>query len=304
MHQDNLLNIQTAIESVANAIGNQSAGLNITDLTSQFVRQATNYTTTASYTDVPGCSATYTTGSAPEKLMFILSAGVAVGAGGLVQGSLSINGVDQTPTFITQSSVYVTVNQTFLYDAQPNTTYTIKFRVIHATASGTVLNTSFGYAPRLMVISRPLIFTNANQVSPDILTAWTTWTPTVTLNGGGSNGNAVITGSYKQVGKTVHFWGKYTIGSTTTFAGLTSFDISLPFTSLIPADIPIGTCAMNDTGTAAYGGFLLLNSTTKVRIQVLRSDGTYAYHTAMNQTIPFSWGVADTIQFSGTYEIA
>lgn len=152
-------------------------------------------------------------------------------------------------------------------------------------------------------------------ITPAKLTAGTgtTWaydsfTPTVTLTGGSAaNGNAVITGGRKQVGKTAHFWEKYVIGNTTTFTGLTQIKTSLPFTASSAFDAPSEGAFI--TGVAVVNGsyypILCLGiNTTTIQLVCINAAGTYAVFADLAATAPGSWTVGDGWFISGKYEVA
>ena len=137
--------------------------------------------------------------------------------------------------------------------------------------------------------------------------AWTNWTPTVTLNGGGSNGNATITGKSIQIGKTVSFTVKYVIGTTTSFSGLTGIFVSLPTT----AGVTFGDTASGNwiSGVAIIAGVnyllgCLVNSTTQINIVAQSAASAYTTATSITGVIPGTWGTGSSFFISGTYEAA
>lgn len=136
---------------------------------------------------------------------------------------------------------------------------------------------------------------------------WQSYTPTVTLNGGGSNGNATITGGYIQIGKTVHFYANYLIGSTTTFSGLTSLYLTIPVASASP--FTANTTGSWATGEAIISGttFLLntavVNSTT-IQLVSLLASGSYLSADVVTATKPGSWVVGSSWFVSGSYQAA
>jgi hypothetical protein len=83
-------------------------------------------------------------------------------------------------------------------------------------------------------------------------TAWTSYTPTITADGGGfALNNGTLTGRYKQVGKTVFFNLKFVFGSTTS-AGTGHWNFSLPVTAY-DSNFTFSAAILDD-GVAWYGG--------------------------------------------------
>jgi hypothetical protein len=130
-------------------------------------------------------------------------------------------------------------------------------------------------------------------------TAWTSWTPTFT---NWAIGNGTIDAKYKQIGKTVFFRIKFTLGSTTTKSA--QIELSLPVTAnafygyqLHAINTSYGDFGTDDyfytspiSTTAVLGGYLLY--------------GTGANQRGISPTAPFTWATNDTMLFHGFYEAA
>lgn len=134
--------------------------------------------------------------------------------------------------------------------------------------------------------------------------AWQSYTPTVTLIGGTTNGNATIVGAYTQIGKTVFFRAVYTLGSTTNFAGLSGVTVSLPVTSAQSIAFPVANVLFVDNGVATYLGTGYLTSTTAIQIQGYATTGSFASGSNMTGAAPLGWGTGDLFYVTGTYEAA
>jgi hypothetical protein len=136
-----------------------------------------------------------------------------------------------------------------------------------------------------------------------INTAWTSYTPTWTgLSSDPAIGNGTITGAYKVIGKTCFVRGRIKMGSTTTYGG-GAWLIGLPLTASSPYGIQIPASLLND-GIAWYSGLMnggRTGASDKSEIQVQNTGGTAD---GISPTFPFTWGTADELSFSGTYEIA
>lgn len=132
-------------------------------------------------------------------------------------------------------------------------------------------------------------------------TAWTSYTPTWTTSGTApSIGNGVLTGKYKQIGKTVFVRVRLQIGSTTT-TGTGHWRISLPVTA---ADV---------TGVIMPATYLDNGVNWHIGLVNCEYDGDTSYVVpllgtapsgAVSATAPFTWNVGDNLAFNGSYEAA
>lgn len=133
---------------------------------------------------------------------------------------------------------------------------------------------------------------------------WTSWTPTWTSSGTApAIGNGTLTGSYKQIGKLVHFRIKFVGGSTTTW-GTGNYFITLPVTGWT------GIAANDSINLSGYGedagvtGLTLetgrMFDTSKMYI-LMRTN---AAASQWAQTFPFTWGTSDYWSAFGFYEAA
>jgi len=141
--------------------------------------------------------------------------------------------------------------------------------------------------------------------------AWTAWTPTISGTGWalGTGANAgTITGSYIQVGKTVHFKGSLKINTSMTI-GSTSLTISLPVAS-VAADsngyyslTGTGRCSL--TSYAANGIIVCSQTTTTAFVpQVVTSAASGSAASRVGIDNAYTKTANDNIIFSGTYEVA
>lgn len=125
--------------------------------------------------------------------------------------------------------------------------------------------------------------------------AWQTFTPVLTT---GTFTTKV--GRYLQVGKTVDFLITLTRASGDSVA--TGLVVNLPVT----AQADINTAQINvvlGDGLIIYAGAALV-TTTNMTIYALEDAGTYIDTAALTNSIPFTWGVGDTVQIAGRYEAA
>lgn len=147
----------------------------------------------------------------------------------------------------------------------------------------------------------------ASALGTDASWAWTAYTPAVTLTGGTTNGNAVITGASTRIGKTVHFWVSYALGSTTNFGGLTDITCTLPVTMSAgfvagATQMGVGSAAISGT---AYQMTALVNNTTTFRLGYIVASFAAAAHSQVSPTTPGAWVAnASSWNITGTYEAA
>jgi len=138
--------------------------------------------------------------------------------------------------------------------------------------------------------------------------AWTAYTPTWTPAGGAATmGNSVSTGAYMQIGKTVHFWAQFIIGTTGDFTGLTSMTVSLPKTASASFDSIAEV--MESVGMAYIGGIgwvlsSIGNTSTTIKVTVITSSGVYSNHIELGAAVPAAWATGSICRIAGTYEAA
>ncbi len=136
-------------------------------------------------------------------------------------------------------------------------------------------------------------------------TAWTSYTPTITADGGGfALNNGTLTGRYKQVGKTVFFNLKFVFGSTTS-AGTGHWNFSLPVTAY-DSNFTFSAAILDD-GVAWYGGIGNGNytgSTSSFAVIIPGTNASVTTWASVGNGGPFIWGTSDNITISGSYEAA
>ena len=139
-----------------------------------------------------------------------------------------------------------------------------------------------------------------------INTAWTSYTPLWTTDGGTQPvlNNGTLTGFYKVIGKACFVRVKLNPGTTTTY-GTGAFQFSLPF-SASNADGIQFPCSILNNGFAWYQGTVngTYSGATNKSAIIAQSAGGANSSEAVTATHPFTFGVSDSIQFNGSYEIA
>jgi hypothetical protein len=131
---------------------------------------------------------------------------------------------------------------------------------------------------------------------------WTSYTPTI--SGGWAVGNGTWSATYTQIGKTVHFSARFTIGSTTTKG--TGFTASLPVEMAKNNNQQYSGVGI--IGSSVYRLFFeaVGGSTTALTGYLGYASAAPGYlgRAAITATVPLTWATNDTISFNGTYEAA
>lgn len=133
--------------------------------------------------------------------------------------------------------------------------------------------------------------------------AWQSWTPTWTNVSGGTLNFA----KYIQIGKTVHFRLKYTLGGAgvsgpIVFSTPTSINSDLTAPTL---DTIHGDSLMFDISGGTYViGTVQWASSTTVGLFCTNATVTYTRLEGVSSTVPFTWATGDVITAVGTYEAA
>lgn len=165
------------------------------------------------------------------------------------------------------------------------------------TASGGDTNVGFNFTPKGTGVFK----IGGNPIGHG---AWATWTPTFANF---TKGDATITATYTQIGKTVHYALTVVLGSTSSMGTAATF--SLPVTSVaVPAmgsGAPsIGLCRVEDNTTRAFHGHVQWQSTTTGLIVYYSVSGTTITGSATSSTAPMTWVSGDAFWCEGTYQAA
>ena len=131
---------------------------------------------------------------------------------------------------------------------------------------------------------------------------WQTWTPTLTNL---TLGNGTTVARYVQIGKTVHAYFLFTLGSTSAVGS--TIAISTPVTAASTHSFQ-----RNDSGTAIFAengsvwrpGHVALETADTFKPRAIDAGSTYTGLVDLTALIPFTWGTADVLSFSATYEAA
>ena len=132
-------------------------------------------------------------------------------------------------------------------------------------------------------------------------TAWTSYTPTWTSSGTApALNNGTLTGSYKQIGKTVFVRARLQIGSTTT-TGTGNWRFALPVAAKDSAGVVMSATFL-DNGTNWYMGAVNCEYDGNTGYVVPLTSASPSG--AVTGTVPFTWNTGDSLVFNGSYEAA
>lgn len=130
------------------------------------------------------------------------------------------------------------------------------------------------------------------------LAAWTSYTPAWTGSGTPTVNNGTLTGSYRQVGKSVEYRITLVIGSTTT-VGSGTWSFSVPATMTAATEDAIGSGLAFDTSANART-VLLARASTSTTITLL----SVAAGANVTNAAPYTWATGDRVSVTGFYQAA
>jgi hypothetical protein len=136
---------------------------------------------------------------------------------------------------------------------------------------------------------------------------YTAFTPTL---GGWTLGNGTFVTEYKVLGKMVHYYGRFTFGSTSAVGASGNFTITLPETSAFGVEsIQTGVGQFRDLSTAINViGQTGMQSTSVMAVQwanvdvVTSSVNRLPWHTGLS--VPFTFATGDFVSWDIVYERA
>lgn len=183
--------------------------------------------------------------------------------------------------------------------------------IVNAVNELTVKNNTTGNAPEIQAtgddinIDIKLVPKGTGKViiadSTNLGGAWQNWTPTLYNI---TAGNGTTTARYIQIGKTMHVFFRFVMGSTSAMGSAPAFSLPVNANSNWPVDLRLGLVQIEDSGVQTYFGWGQLVSSSTLRMVVGNAANTYVQNSGINSTIPITWGTADHITFTGTCEAA
>jgi hypothetical protein len=128
---------------------------------------------------------------------------------------------------------------------------------------------------------------------------WQAYTPTWSSTGTApALGNGTLTGRWVQFGKTVHFFVRLTMGSTTTF-GTGAYFLTVPTAAHELNGPPLLAHGFDTSAGLRYGAVGFMETTTAFSMYEASTVAA-----SWGQTVPVTWANGDVITASGTYESA
>lgn len=235
----------------------------------------------AATTNVHGITGAIAPIASPTFTGTVTAPTVAVTTALNLTGNLSAGGATISPTELSYLDTVSSNVQTQLDAKSP-----IASPTFTGTVAGPIINATTKF--------------QVNGVDVTGLTgAWTAFTPTLTNWG---VGNGTWASYYTQIGKTVIWQMRFTLGTNTTKSGSPVF--SLPVTAARSGSYIGGTQAMFRAGTTAYAGSVWVDTSTTAALVVNNSSTTYLSYSAISSSVPAAWTDGDHINFVLVYEAA
>ena len=116
-------------------------------------------------------------------------------------------------------------------------------------------------------------------------------------------GDGVITGSYCRVNGFVHYYGSFTLGSTSAVTGTVTITLPVNLNSDMNIRSTYGTCQYLD-GATRYNGQTQRSSDSSLNLAVDLTNSTYAQSSLIASTTPFVWGNTDVMTWNLYYRAA
>lgn len=152
----------------------------------------------------------------------------------------------------------------------------------------------------------------AGAIQPQALTsgtgstwAWSSWTPTYTNI---TVGNGATTfAKYIQIGKTINFRIKFTLGSSSAVSGAINFSPPVApntdYTSTTDFFFIFGSMVQPGTTNVECVGWF--TDSTHILLRPMAANGTYANAVSdTSSTVPFTWATGNYFVIQGSYEAA
>ncbi len=123
----------------------------------------------------------------------------------------------------------------------------------------------------------------------------------ITLGTGGTQACAYI-----QIGKLVFVDARIILGTSGVFTGNVTISLPVAANSRYSSGTwTVGAAWLDDSGIGNYQGLVVLQGTTVAALGISGSAATYVSpESAVNATVPFTWGVADSVNAQFWYEAA
>lgn len=123
-----------------------------------------------------------------------------------------------------------------------------------------------------------------------------------------TKGNGTVISYYKQIGKSIHAYGKFTFGSTSSIAADGRIVPPVTMNTHIPDVSPLGTSMLHDASSGAYFQTLAFKYTGESAIWPLFTSVATAPSNpplaSLGSNSPFLWTTSDWIGWNVLYEAA
>jgi hypothetical protein len=135
-----------------------------------------------------------------------------------------------------------------------------------------------------------------------VLGAYIAHTPTFPF--GVTVGDGVVSGAYCRVNGFVHYYGIFTLGSTSAITGSIGLNLPVNINSAMElSSMPYGLITYFDTpaNTRYHGSTLYASANSYIVLRADSASGTYVTQAATSATVPFTWAVGDVIAWNLYY---
>jgi len=123
-------------------------------------------------------------------------------------------------------------------------------------------------------------------------------TPTLT---GISIGNGTVAGRYAQIGKFVHYWGSFVLGSTSSVSG--GIGVSVPV-NLNTVSALVGTAEARDSSSGNRAPLTAYGNGGVTSVQFVGLFTHNGGEQGINNTFPWTWATGDLVYWNLLYEAA
>jgi hypothetical protein len=132
-----------------------------------------------------------------------------------------------------------------------------------------------------------------------VASRWTSWTPTLTNL---TLGNGTMVAEFTEVGDTVHYHFRCTLGSTSAMGTNPQFSVPVTIGSGYGVVTSImGVANLDEAGVSGRLAIPLYVSTSAIRISYPDANNVFQ---SITSSAPFTWGAGDVIDASGFYKAA
>jgi hypothetical protein len=140
-----------------------------------------------------------------------------------------------------------------------------------------------------------------------VLGTYTDHSTAMTFPGGVTVGNGTKTAYYARVNNFVHFYGKFTLGSTSAITGAIQLGLPINMDSfMIATGQPFGLVYYQDAsaGTLVPADAISVGVANTVYTSLWNTAGTFASRVNVSAGNPFTWAVSDTFFWNLYYKAA